>query len=268
MITRVLGLLLAGSALWATQCLAAAPVVGQAPISMPADTRLVVFPFDPNNSFTIISRPNAITDIQLGPDEQLVALAAGDSTQWTFHKTDGHIFVKPIRADLFTSATLVTSKRTYQLTLRSVSDRAKWYQRVSWQYPDLVLLGDPNFKAPSRAMPPDIDFQSNSSGSIGSFGQYSSAPSQGGMYGEKLNFNYAVKGSADFAPKQVFDDGKFTWFRIVGSQEFPAVFMINADSDIERVNWLVKGEFLIVQRLAPAFLLKIGKEEVRIVRKG
>ena len=61
------------------------------------------------------------------------------TAQWTVAHSAGHVFVKPVRPDLHTSATLVTSQRVYQLTLRASPENGKWYQRVRWHYPDLLV---------------------------------------------------------------------------------------------------------------------------------
>ncbi|MFD2274189.1 TrbG/VirB9 family P-type conjugative transfer protein [Undibacterium arcticum] len=44
--------------------------------------------------------------------------------------------------NVHTSATVITDKRTYQLLLTSNSTEGKWYQRVTWDYPELILLNE------------------------------------------------------------------------------------------------------------------------------
>ncbi len=249
---------------------AANPLVTQPPVTMPADSKLVVFNFDPNASYTILARPNSITNIQLGPDEQLVALALGDTLNWISAKVDGlggHILLKPIRPDVFTSGTMITNKRTYQLNFRAVGDRAYWYQRVSWQYPDMVVLGSLAGQKPFIEPPQPANNALNTE----SIPALSTAPTNNSSKTgfEKLNFDYVVDGKAAFKPTQVFDDGKFTWLRIPSdAQEMPAVFMLTESGDMEIVNFVTKGDYLMVQRLAPGFVLKLGKQEVRITKKG
>ena len=255
---------------------AATPLVSQEPITMPADSKLVVFNFDPNASYTILARPNSITNIQLGPDEQLVALALGDSVNWISAKIDGQggqILLKPLRSDIFTSGTLVTNKRNYQLNFRAVGDRAYWYQRVSWQYPDMIVLGSlngqrPLISAPEVTTPSMPLLQYGGNGDLGMPPSRTGSPA--GKTGfEKLNFDYAIEGKAAFKPTHVFDDGQFTWIKIpTASQEMPAVFMLTEGGDMEIVNFVTKGDYLMVQRLAPGFVLKLGKQEVRITKKG
>ncbi len=111
------------------------------PIPMPADSKLVEFPYDPNDTFIVLTRPKAVTDIVLHPDEEIQGLALGDTAQWIVKDTKGHIFIKPIRPNIATTATLVTSARTYQFTLQSSPEDGIFYQRVGFTYPQLVIIG-------------------------------------------------------------------------------------------------------------------------------
>ncbi len=240
--------------------LLAASVVGvapvgaeQQPVPMPGDTRLVQFSFDPNDSYTVLSRPGAVTDIQYSPDERIVALALGDTTQWMTSKTPGHVFIKPLRSDIYTSATLVTDKRTYQLTLRASPESGKWYQQVRWVYPDEMM-----WKAQEQERRRDREETERK--------RLDDIGVSPGVAIEKLNFSYSVQGEAPFKPVTVFDDGKFTWIRLgQGVQELPALFVLT-EQGAELANYVVKGDYLVIQRLVPAALLKLGNAQVRINR--
>ena len=224
------------------------------PIAMPGDTKLVVFNYDQNNTYSIYTMPGMITDIQLAPDEKLSAFAFGDSIQWITADADGHLFVKPTLPGLFTSATIVTNKRSYQLTFKSVNDGQKWYQRVSWHYPQIVMLKKIEEK---QAEEKQIEEEKKASDTVVNETDVNS-----------LNFNYQIDGDADFKPDQVFDDGTFTYLRInKKSQELPALFIVNDSGETELANYLVKGNFMMLQRLSNTLLLKLGKQEVKITKK-
>ncbi len=250
-----------GRAMLRSALLAAAIALGaagasraeQQAIPMPGDTRLVQFNFDPNDSYTVLSRPGAVTDVQYSPEEKLVALAIGDSTQWMTSKTPGHVFLKPLRPDIFTSATLVTDRRTYQLTLRASPENGMWYQQVRWNYPDEMM-----WQAAQEEKRRDAEERERKRLDAISVTQ--------GVSVDKLNFNYTVTGEAAFRPKMVFDDGRFTWIRVGADiQELPALF-VTSEQGAELANYVVKGEYLVVQRLVPSAMLKLGTAEVRIAR--
>lgn len=226
------------------------------PVGMPADTKLVTFRYDPNNTYTVYSRPMAVTHVQLGSDERVTAFALGDTVQWVTEQSDSNLFIKPIRPDISTSATLVTNKRTYQLTLKSVGEKDKWYQRVTWQYPDLLIRQQQAIAVEQQIREEKV---------VAKEREVADAPPPVTL--EKLNFEYEVKGSGSFKPTQVFDDGKFTWFRIAPSQQDLPVFFIINEGRTELANYIVKGEFVVIQRLFAEAVLRLAKEEVRVINK-
>lgn len=231
-------------------------------LPMPADNKLVIFNFDPNDTYTVLTMPDAVTDIQLMPEEKVSAMAIGDSVQWIIAKADGHIFVKPIRPNIFTSATVVTDKRTYQITLRSSPIGGKWYQRVSWNYPELLIIAQQQAEERKKV---DEDAKKKAAEEKREQQEMVVSKSSGSPV-DNLNFEYEVSGDADFKPIQVFDDGKFTWLKMnKKAQELPALFLMAEDGKFELVNYIRQDEFLKVQRLFPRAVLKLGKAEVQIV---
>jgi type IV secretion system protein VirB9 len=224
------------------------------PIPMPADTKLVSFSFDSNNTYTILARPRNITDITLHKDEEIVAMALGDTVQWMVNDAPGHVFIKPLHPDIVTSATLVTTKRTYQLSLRSSPENGKFYQRVAWDYPDLIVLRTQQ----AARVKATVDMEK---------ARLDATVISPGLAVEDLNFNYAIEGDPEWKPSQVFDNGKFTWLRLRKSQDMPAVFALGDDDKAELVNTNIRGEYMIVQRILPKILLKLGKTEVKVTNR-
>lgn len=223
------------------------------PIPMPADARLVEFPYEPNDTFIVLTRPKSITDIVLHQDEDVLGLALGDTFQWQVKEAKGHIFVKPLRPNLSTSVTLVTTARTYQFTLQSSPEDGAWYQRVSFTYPQLLVIERERQAAVRRTNEAEQARLDN---------QLASPR----LSPENLNFEYAISGDASFKPVQVFDDGKFTWVRMPKTQDMPAFFMVAEDGGIELINTHLRGDYVVVQRLVNKLLLKLGKTEVKVER--
>lgn len=227
------------------------------PIALPTDSRLVQFVYQPNNVYTVLTRPESLTDIQLSDDEELVTMAMGDTAQWVVQNMPGHIFVKPIFPDLSTSATLVTNKRTYQLTLRSSPIDGKFYQQVSWHNDQLIAYRAE--QAAARVAMVETARKMDEA-------RIAATVVTPNVELEKLNFNYTVEGNGEFAPTHVFDDGRFTWLRLPDVQEMPAVFLVN-DGDTELLNFTLRDSYLVIHRLVPEILLKLGEQEVTIKRE-
>lgn len=254
------------AALLSWACLAAVPAwAQQAPVPMPQDTRLVVFRYDPNDTYLLLTRPGAVTHLALEPDESVVALALGDTVQWIVQDKGPHVFVKPVRPDLYTSGTLVTNRRTYQLGLRSSPEGGAWYQRVSWVPPDLIALrrdpaaGDGAGRALNEARPAGPARHADGA-----------RATTDGVQIDRMNFDYRIRGAAAFRPAQVFDDGRFTYVQMpVSLQEMPALFVgaeSGATEEGQLVNYTVRGRFLVVHRLADRFMLRLGPATVHVER--
>ncbi len=253
-----------------------APLPGEAPVALwpqadtslaePGKTKLVTFVFGPNDTYTILCLPGAVTDIDLRPSERVLALALGDSVQWQAEKKGSHLFLRPLRAGLFTSATLVTSERTYEMTLHSSGPGGTWYQRVNWRYPNLVVI-ERSQAALALAEGQGKAKHAHAHVDVG--------PAPQGIPVARLNFNYTVTGEAPFRPTQVFDDGTFTYIRFGHKpQEMPALFVETPDGRDELAVYNFEPSdpanpsraLIKVQRLFYRAVLKLGGEEVRIAR--
>ena len=227
------------------------------PVPLPTDHRVVVFTYDANGIYTLLTLPGAHTHIELGEGEGITMQPRlGDTVQWRVDGGPRHIFIKPIRPNLVTTMTLVTNRHTYQFELRASAAGGKRYQKVSFQYPDdeeKVRFEAEAATARVKAEAQRLDAQNLSP---------ATDPVQ-------HNFAYEIEGTAQWKPVTVFDDGKFTYFRIgTKAQDLPALFLVDKDGKATLVNSTVRGEFVVVQRTAERFLLKLGGEEVKVTQRG
>lgn len=240
----------------------------QAGVPLPTDSRLIQFIFDADNTYTILTRPGDITNVQLGQDERVQNMAIGDSLRWVVRRAGTHIFIKPTESNLQTSATIVTDRRIYQLTLRSGPLDGRWYQRVSWTDPEVFVIREDVHPQPLQASNQATQaIQSTSAVSP------SSRVGKGGsgltVNVEKLNFKYDISGDASFKPVQAFDDGTFTWIKMPDDvQSLPAVFVVGEKGAKAHVpNYDYKDHYLIIHRRSYQTVLRIADKEVRVTQK-
>jgi type IV secretion system protein TrbG len=221
-----------------------------------------VYPFSDGALYQLYSAPGQVTDIALQDGEQLVGsgpVAAGDTVRWIIGDTESgtsaarkvHILVKPTRPDLVTNLVINTDRRTYHLELRST---AKTYMAsVSWQYPQdqLIALRRQNVLAEAAA------------------------PVETGLDIDALRFRYAIEGdNPPWRPSRAFDDGRKVYIELprgIAQGELPPLFVIGPDGKTsELVNYRVRGNHMIVDRLFAAAELRLGdggsERRVRIVR--
>ncbi len=206
--------------------------------------------------------PGQITDIALQPGEQLVGsgpVAAGDTVRWIIGDTESgvgaakqvHILVKPTRAELMTNLVINTDRRTYHMELRATP--STYMASVSWQYPQdqLIALRRQNSQAEAAQ------------------------PVSGGIDLARVNFRYEVTGDrAPWRPLRAFDDGKQVFIefpRGIGQGEMPPLVRGRTGGrHPELVNYRVRGNYMIVDRLFAAAELRFGagknQKRVRISR--
>jgi type IV secretion system protein VirB9 len=221
-----------------------------------------VYPFVDGALYQVYASPGQITDIGLQPGEQLVGsgpVAAGDTIRWIIGDTESgtgatkqvHILVKPTRPELMTNLVINTDRRTYHMELRSTP--STYMASVSWQYPQDQLIALRRQNAEAQA----------------------SQPVANGIDLASVNFRYEVTGDrAPWRPLRAFDDGKQVFIefpRGIGQGEMPPLFVVGPEGDTSQlVNYRVRGNFMIVDRLFAAAELRLGADKsqkrVRISR--
>ena len=128
---------------------------------------------------------------------------------------------------------------------------------MSWHYPDVLLAQEVEERKREEVTTADIKVRD-------------AAVVSPVEAVSKMNWDYDVQGDAHFRPLQVFDDGRFTMLRMADVSEMPALFLL-AEKDGEALlgNYVVRGNYLVLQRLAPhGILLKIGDKEVKVLPKA
>jgi type IV secretion system protein VirB9 len=213
--------------------------------------RIVRFRYRQGRSETILTRPDAVTDLILPAGEHPVSLALGDTVRWVVAQDTHDIFIKPVRAGLFTSGTLVTNRRRYELIFVSVPPGSPWYQAVSWRTQSLWSLRDapppPSAIRPVRSRRP--------------------ACPTGQPWYRRLHFAYRIHGKAPWRPVRVFDDGRRTFIELArGVQDMPALFVRHGHR-YSLVNYRVHGRWILYPHRFRAAELQLGRRRVRMDRR-
>jgi len=218
---------------------------------------IVQYAFEPGSLYQVYASPMRITDLALEPGEKVIGQpAAGDVVRWVLAlgrsvqagQEQVHVYVKPTRPDLETNLAINTDRRSYLLELHSYPDT--YMAAVEWHYPHEELA-----RLEAQATESAVERQ-NSSPIVGL---------------DTLNFNYAVKvekGEPTWTPLQVFDDGRRTFIRFPEAmlvREAPALFVLR-NKETQLVNYRVKSDFYVVDRLLDAAELRVGQQDQEIVR--
>jgi type IV secretion system protein TrbG len=214
-----------------------------------------VYPFSSGALYRLYSSVNQVSDVALQPGEKLVSVSTGDTVRWIVGDTSSgmgtaaqvHILVKPIAADLKTNLVITSERRTYHLELESTE--TTYMSSLSWTYPDDDLIA---IKKKNDAVA-GVD----------------TMPMEGAQSFDNLNFRYRIIGDAAFAPARVFDDGAKVYIQFPSSLpqgEAPPLFVQGSEGKPALVNYRVKGNTYIVDRLFAVAELRLGVSPQSVVK--
>jgi type IV secretion system protein TrbG len=229
----------------------------QAPDRSDYFNAIVQYSYETGTLYQVFAAPMRITDIALEPGEKILGQpASGDVVRWLLalgksmdHGVEQwHVYLKPTRPELETNLAINTDRRSYLLELHSYADT--YMAAVVWRYPEDEL-------ARLQAQVAELGAE-----------EKTSAPVVGI---DSLNFAYTievVKGAPAWTPLQAFDDGRRTFVRFPPAmlvREAPALFVLR-DKETQLVNYRVKGDTYVVDRLFDSAELRVGQQEQEIVR--
>ncbi len=213
-----------------------------------------VYPFSDNALYRLYTAPQQVSDVALQPGETLSAISAGDTVRWAVGDTASgsgkdrqvHVLVKPFAAGLSTNLVILTDRHTYHLVLASTDPAAM--ASVSWSYPSDALITQKAETAAAQAV----------------------VPVDTGIAVQDINFRYAISGdNPPWRPLRAFDDGHKVYIEFPGridQGEVPPLFVIGPNGDSELVNYRMRGNYYVVDRLFGAAELRLGQDKQQVVR--
>ena len=207
---------------------------------------------------TVVCAPLRVCLIELQPGEKLVGEPQiGDSVRWnvapaTFGKGDestAMLVLKPQMPGLDTNLLITTDRRAYYVRL--VSKANDYVSRVAFVYNDDD--GGKKWKDHFAEQKREEIAAARSSVQTQPAVLFSV---------ERLHFDYQIKGGDEnIRPQRVFDDGSKTYIQMspnVANREVPVLMVVGADGKGEVVNYRVKDQMYIVDRLFEHAQLVLG----------
>jgi type IV secretion system protein VirB9 len=156
--------------------------------------------------------------------------------------------VKPVAPGLKTNLVIATDRRAYHLELESTE--RTYMAAVSWHYPhdQLIALQRKNKEAAAAS------------------GQVIDS----GLSLDRLHFRYEITGDTPpWRPVRAFDDTSKVYIefpRRIDQGEAPPLFVVGPDGGTQLVNYRVRGNYYIVDRLFAAAELRLGEDPQQVVR--
>ncbi|MFT4177847.1 MAG: TrbG/VirB9 family P-type conjugative transfer protein [Thermomonas sp.] len=205
------------------------------------DERIRSIDYDPGKVVRIDGCFGFQTMIQFAPGEKIENVGLGDASRWLVvpNKRADLLFVKPAYVSSHSNMTVATDRRRYNFELVAVASEACRRGRV------LYTL---QFRYPAEPEP------EAGVAAIAGIAATEAEPKPPAP----RNSAYTFSGAAGNVPQRVFDDGSRTFFRWEDGSATPAVFAVGADQSEMAVDFTVEGDYLVVPRVAPAFVLRRG----------
>jgi type IV secretion system protein VirB9 len=255
-------------------------------IPLTSDSRIKTFVYSANDVFQVTVSYGFQASIEFGRGEHITTISMGSRHAWNVRPMDDRIFLRPIEADANTNMTVITNKRTYQFDLSSkLESEASTDEQVyvvRFFYPDSNFdqpranFSPSGFSSPMASTQP-LNFTNNiPTAQISQTAAPNQIPvptprnsSPTATWSENYNYDYTFTGPERIAPEKIFDDGQKTFFRFAnGNALIPHIFVTDKLGDERRLNYSVKGEYVIVEERSAQFSLRLGKELVCVFNES
>lgn len=211
------------------------------------DSRLRVIVYNPNDVFMFKGFYGYESSIVFAGDETVDTITMGDSVAWQVVPNGNRIFLKPVENNATTNMTVITNRRVYHFELHA--DHATDINDPEMIFAMKFIYSDDanNSSAVQFFSDEDPDEELESDKTT--------------KKKENLNYNYTISGPEFITPVKVFDDGKQTYFKFSDKYaELPAIFVVFDDNSEGLVNYRMQGEYLVIERLAPRYTLRVGND--------
>ncbi len=216
-------------------------LAGPVPVPAPGDSRIQSADYSAEAVYPVSAAPGAITTIVFSETEKVLSFGSGYSSAWEFASRGNHFFLKPKARHADTNLVVVTSKRTYHFDLKLVSSPKRSTYSLAFRYPE-----EEQREAAKRA-------KTNRTKELLSRSSEGKA-----VRNTDYTMNFGPEGSRSIAPAAAWDDGVFTYFRFLASDDFPAAYRVTPDGEESLVQSHVEGDLLVLHGVFREVRLRSG----------
>lgn len=218
------------------------------PRPIKVDHRVRTIMYQPDEVFRFLGHYGFQSQIEFGEGESISTISMGDSTGWLLNPMGNRLFLKPIDRDATTNMTILTTERTYLFELHASEataiDDPEMIFIMRFIYPgedaaSIYNVGD---------APPVKDFE---------------------KHPERYNHQYSISGVERIAPVRIFDDGEFTYFEFRDKNaDIPAFFTVDREGNEAIINYRMRDDILVVERVSERFTLRHGNDIVCVFNEN
>jgi type IV secretion system protein VirB9 len=212
-----------------------------------ADNRIQTVRYDADQVVKVVGRPGVQSTIEFGQDERIENVAVGNSDAWqiTPNRRASALFLKPLARATATNMTVITDQRVYMFDLVARASAGAPVYALRFQYPDA--------KPKASAAPKEAEAASDATASFTA---------------AQLFFGWQKKGHKRLLPARVFDDGSSLYLSWDGDTPLPAILTMSSDGREGPINYRTAGEYIVIDPVPGAILLRQGKMEAQVWRSA
>jgi P-type conjugative transfer protein TrbG len=198
-----------------------------------------IYPYNPHTQPVINCMMLRVTEIVMGQGETVKPddISIGDSERWAIKVSANRVMVKPKMPGIATDLVVVTSLRSYHFALRT---HAPYQPQISFYYPEEIRADEARYAQQVRKQ---------------------IAEAEATPWSKPLNFDYSIKGpDVAWRPLLAFDDGEHFYIQFpqnISGTDMPTL-MSQQGKQQETVNYQVRGQYYVADRLLPAAVLTTG----------
>jgi type IV secretion system protein VirB9 len=212
-----------------------------------ADGRIRVAPYRPDEVYRLYGYVGYALELVFEEGETFAGNGGGDLEALTFGHFSNHLIIKPRAPSVGTNLVIYTTKRAYRIDYSATAKKPDpridpIMYAVQFSYP-VEKSDKPDPEEVKRALDREAALRPK-------------------------NLDYWFCGSADLRPVAASDDGVRTRLTFGAKAEMPAIFLANSDGTESLLNFSVENGDVLIQRVAPRFVLRRGKLTGCVVNKS
>jgi len=221
----------------AALCLAGFSTVAHAEVTPRAgahDSRVRLAHYVDGQVYRINTTIMKVTSIEFGSGEEIISIAAGDTEGFQFDAVPGGhaMLVKPMMSGVTTNIIVYTNQRAYYFAVTETNSATHYVVR---------------FDGPRTRSAPPANKQ-----------VVATAPYD----------TYGANRLTEITPREVFDDGTFTYFRFARNASLPAIFRVSGGRERTVNSQTLDDGTIRVSGVSQYWVLRAGETENTIARLG
>lgn len=201
------------------------------------DKRIEHIKYSENKVIRIAAVVNHPFLIEFKGDDPIEEVAGGEIAGWDVQKKSSRLYIRAMDNAEDTTLLVTSRSRSYVFDLVKAKATAKNIARLRSK----IVFDYP---------PPPASLAESSQQPV------------------RRNENYSmqvVSESADIRPRDVFDDGRFTWFKFSENGEIPAIYKSQPNTKDEvLIGSHMEGDYVVMHAVSPLWNLRLGESMIGI----